>query len=338
MAEGTCSSPSPSKDGNEVIDLLNQSDSMWISVSEDSDEDNDLLNQSDSMWISVSEDSYDSDTLLDIRTPQVRPSVKVNNDGDVDLDLDFVSKFDQFCILKVLENLAKNKTSHSTLEILLTFHYCLNNPCYECRCNVKDTLLPVYNITEIITLMKDILKFLATKTSEKVVRNLDSDCKRDYELHLSSLLKFTALEQLYNFPRIHHRVRNATKQFNSFLNKIISRRIEHYLKNSIQCFKDARGSPSGLLSIPTLLFDYYKEGARIGRFPHILWQETPLRKKIRNSDSLETIFARGKEGKCIVCYMGGEVFKDDFAIFLNCNHLACASCAEQILVDDTKHR
>ena len=250
--------------------------------------------------------------------------------------------------LPVLENLVKYRLRRSTLEILLTLHYCLDNMNQECQCFVINLLSPSINykyVNKYFSVIKDMLLFLFNKDSKDLVNDLTSDHKSDYQLNLLHLLKISveAIHQLILGPEeadrtMQEKLRTMLNQSTGYINILMSRHGWHYRKKWHQSDKTSRSGPPLQLTIRSQFFNYYEDCARVGRFPYILWQETPLREKISRYNSLGEIFSKENEKECSICFEDGKNFENNFAIFLVCNHLLCAPCAERLLGDDTKSR
>ena len=107
-----------------------------------------------------------------------------------------------------------------------------------------------------------------------------------------------------------------------------------YRKEWLRISNKPTDSQPDNLPIRYQFFNDYESNANAGRYPHIFWQQTPLREKIRDYSSLEEMYSNAGDENCCICYSDGEDYKQDFAIFLDCNHLVCFSCAEQLFIED----
>ena len=251
-----------------------------------------------------------------------------------------------------LDELIQNRTQRSTLEILLVLHYCLSNMSDECQCSVIEFFQPTYNIyflNKYFTGIKYMIEFISTKASENLRKDFNSYWKSDYQLHLLHLLNFslwTIVQEIKERPlsqdefdlRMKDKLLTSLCQIIVHIGILISRRGWHYRKEMKLYSETSRAGQRVQLPIRHLFFNYYQNCADTGRFPHIFWQETPLREKIRDYDSLEEIFSNGNEELCCVCMTDKKSLKENFGIFLNCNHLVCASCASCLLIDDNQNR
>ena len=279
------------------------------------------------------------------------------NNREIDENSSVNSKFDQLleCVLQDLKEFSERSSELSTLEILLAlFNIYLDIP-HECRCFIPKLFDP-YNINfliEFFTLMKDIIEFTSNKISENLVKDLILDFKSEYQLHLLHLLQisFGEIDNFINsqrdsldeFDQIMDDELVATlNQINDRIAILISRHGWHYREEMQhlmqQRSRTSRARPYSQRPFQHKIFNYYENCAGVGIFPHIFWQGTPLREKISQYDTLELIFSNGKEEMCCICMTDEESLKNNFAIFLECNHIVCTSCAERLLVDDTKTR
>ena len=254
--------------------------------------------------------------------------------------------------LEDLNELIQNRTQRSTLEILLVLHYCLFNISDECQCSAIEFFQPTYNVhflSKYFTGIKYMIEFISTKVSENLVKDFNLDWKSDYQLHLLDLLHvslWTIVQEIESRSlsqdefdlRMKDKLLTSVRQIIVEVDILISRHGWHYRKEMKRCSETSRAGPPVQLPIRHLFFNYYQNCADTGRFPHIFWQETPLREKIRDYGSLEEIFSNGNEELCCVCMTDEESLKDNFGIFLNCNHLVCASCALCLLVDENQNR
>ena len=251
-----------------------------------------------------------------------------------------------------LKKLLICRSRRSTLELLLLLHCFLNNMTNECQCSMKDILWNCNNdfLLKYFTVIKDLLEFISNKISKNLVKKKYSDWKIDYQLHLLKLLKNTfwkfydakISEQFLSLDEFDQNMsdelQDMTYQFINTINIIISRQGWHYRKEMQQCSRPSRAGPPAHLPIRHQFFNFYEDNAAYGKFPHLFWQETPLREKIKCYASLEVIFSNGNEEICCICMIDGEEFKNNFAIFLECNHIVCASCAELWLIDESESR
>lgn len=247
--------------------------------------------------------------------------------------------------ITVLEILVKDRTRSSTLSLLLTLHFCLSNINLECKCFMSNIMHPlkIKVVNKYFTVIKDLVELMFNNDSENLIEDLDSDCKRDYKLQLLHLSKFS-LTCIYlsviELPRagtesdqtMQDELSNILTQSCGYLNILICRHGWHYRNKWLQCDRTKLAGPRVSLPIRLQFFKDYENMASAGSYPHIFWKETFLNEKIRCCESLEEIFSNGKENKCCICWKEGEDFKDNFAIFLRCNHLVCVSCAELLLV------
>ena len=302
------------------------------SSAEDRNEDCDLVEQTDSYKPST-EDGKEVYGLA-----QPTKFLLTSSRKDMGEDLDFTVKFDQHSVLMILENLVKTKTRHSTLEILLILHHCFNNSCIKHGCNLNDILFPCKNIRKIFTLINRIMWFIINTDSEKSVKTSVSDFKLDYKLNLVQILDHR-LRIAHTFvqnkvvisQKMNKRLMTTFQKLNNMHMIIWARYGWNCMKKFLQC---ENTTPVDLINhkFQMNFFKYYGDSAREGRLPQVFWQDASFEKKIKNNNSLEEIFLIGDEEKCSVCYMDGEDFRNDFAIFLNCNHLICVSCAETIII------
>ena len=271
--------------------------------------------------------------------------IDVNN-SDIDENRCVNSKFDRLlaCQLQDLEKLSENRTEHSTLEILLVlFNVHLNIP-HECQC-ITPALFKPFNIHFLIkffTLMKDIIEFTSNKISKNLVKDFITDFKSEYQFHLLYLLQISFWE-INSFINAHPvpldgELVSMVNQISDHISILISRHGWHYREEIQQYRTTSRARPYSQRPFRHKIFNYYMNSVARGKFPYIFWQGTPLREKIRQYDSLEDIFSNGKEEICCICMTDEERLKNNFAIFLECKHIVCASCAERLLVVDTKTR
>ena len=269
--------------------------------------------------------------------------------------IDDLSKFAGskcFNYLLDLKTLSICRSMRSTLELLLLLHCFLKNMTAECQCDTKYLWLNCNNtfLLKYFALMKDLLEFISNKISKNLVKNIYSDWKNDYQLHLLHLLKITFCK-FYNESISQHylsldefdenilvELRTVIDQLIKAIELLISRHGWHYRKEMQQYNRPSRAGPPVHLPIRHQFFNFYEDYAAEGKFPHIFWQETSLREKIKFYGSLEEIFSKGNEVTCCICMTHEEEYKDNFAIFLDCNHIVCASCAELLLIDDRQTR
>ena len=177
--------------------------------------------------------------------------------------------------------------------------------------------------------------------SKASVQGLNSDCKCDYELNLI----FLFAGSLNNMCKIiltlgqdvyKNKLKTTVKQLDLCI-KILTVRYVWQCRKKFVHWRKSRAD-SSKSQVRSYFFQTYEDNASLGRFPHIYWQGTDLSKKIIQQDSLEEIFSTGNEEKCCVCLEGGEDFLNDFAIFLNCDHVVCVPCSEQLLFNNIKYR
>ena len=245
-----------------------------------------------------------------------------------------------------LDDLIKYRSRFSTLEMLLVLHLYLDMS-GECHCSGEIFFMPPFNIrtlSKCFKVMKDMIEFIATKISNK---DFNLDWKSDYQLHLFHLLKISFIRiykeiEIRSNPEdeVHQRMEDelldTIDRITDDIAILFSRHGWHYRKEMLECSITSRVGPLVQLPIRHMFFTYYENCATIGKFPHIFWQDTPLCEKISYYDSLEAIFYNGNEDICCICTT--DELKNNFAIFLDCNHLVCASCAERLLIDTTKTR
>ena len=256
-------------------------------------------------------------------------------------DDDCISEFDSHSYLWSLNNELKREAKRSNLEILLLLNYCVtNSSSQECQCFLehKDSS---ERLIKHFTLIKDILVHVLDKVSEASVQGLNSDCKCDYELNLiylfaGSLKNFFKTILSHRQDLYNNKLTTTIKQIDLCIKILIVRYVWQCRNKFIHWSKSRADSSRG--QVRYHFFQIYEDNASLGRFPHIYWQGTDLSKKIIQHDSLEEIFSKGNEEKCCVCLEGGEDFQNDFAIFLNCDHIVCVPCAEQLLVENIKSR
>ena len=254
--------------------------------------------------------------------------------------------------LENLNELIQNRTQRSTLEILLVLHYCLFNISDECQCSAIELFMPTYNVhflSKYFTGIKYMTEFISTKVSENLVKDFNLDWKSDYQVHLLHLLHVSlsrivreiddrSLSQDEFDLGMEDKLLTSVRQIIVEVDILISRHGWHYRKEMKLFSETSRAGQRVQLPIRHLFFNFYENCADTGRFPYIFWQETPLREKIRDCGSLEEIFSNGNEELCCVCMTDKERFKENFGIFLNCNHPVCASCAACLLIDDNQNR
>ena len=350
LVEQTVSNPPATEDRKQDCDLLEQTDSK-PPATEERKEDCDLLEQTDSKPPATEERKEDCDLVeqTDSKPPateerkedcDLEPTkfLQTSFSKDIDEYIDFTLKFDQNSVIMILVNLLKTKTSRSPLETLLILHHCFNTTCLEYGCNLNDILLPYQKIRKMFTLMNRILWFILNNDSERLVKLSVADCNLDYKLNAGQLLK-CRLSRAYKFikkkvvlsPKMNNRLTATLKKCDSLILVIFTR----YGWNCMKKFRQSENTThvnhySRRFQLNFL--KYYEECAGIGRFPHVFWQDASFEKKIKNNNSLEAIFLIGDEDKCSVCYKDGQDFRDDFAIFLNCKHIICVSCAEWLII------
>ena len=249
------------------------------------------------------------------------------------------------------DKLISRLTQRSSLEMLLLLHYSLTSMSVECQCHVGDLFNPLNTniLKKCFTSMKNIIEFLSTKVSESLVKDFNSEWKSDYQLHLLYLLKIAFIEVYQEIevrrhlldkidPTMMENLLDTVIEITYDIAILVSRHGRHYRKEMQRCSTTSRARPHVQLPIRHQFFKYYEKFAGIGRFPHIFWQETPLSEKISSYDSLKALFSNGNEGKCCICMTDEEEFMNNFAIFLECRHLVCASCTERLLVDMSRTR
>ena len=266
-----------------------------------------------------------------------------NNDSE---DLSEFAELKYFQHLLAFEHLLKQRTSCSTMELLLLLHSFLNHMTAKCQCYLNELFVnsSFKFLRKYFTLMKDLLEYISKIISSNLVRSYYSDWKSDYQLHLLVLLSISFRKLHYDiklgYPprnevdqRLENELLTTINQIRNNIAILISRHGWHYRKEMQRCSKPSRDRLPTQLPIRHQFFNHYERCADIGRFPHIFWQETALREKISQCNSLDMIFSNGNEKICCICWDDEEGIKDNFAIFLECNHLVCSSCADWLLVD-----
>ena len=340
--DSTLASPSVEEDEEMRYDDL--TDSTLDYLSDDEEMEYDLL--TDTTHTSSSEDEDEEMEYNELNATETLPSVSWRSVLFRNSDFEY----DLRAFQSDLKNLDKTRTMRSTLEILLIFNFYLVNSSPGCQCYLKLLACPCNRryLRKKFTVMIRILESIFEKDPENLIKNFDSDFESDFKLHLlHSLITSLAdiCESMFESPQD---ILNVTiddevfmKKLNKATNYIKTFYCRHFLHNRKRFLQSSNSSREGhpiQLSIQHEVTKYYLDSACVGRFPHVFWRDTPLSNKISHRGSLEVIFINGKEERCCVCYSDGNDFQDNFAVFLGCNHLVCASCAERLFVDDTKSR